>query len=108
MPCSPKSTEKDLRCQIKFKNDHMKQSTTRRDFVKKLAIGSSIALSPNLLFGKSNIADEIPLTDYHVHLHSNFTIEEAVANFKSLDMQFGIVEHPGRQANIVDDNSLLG
>ena len=80
----------------------------RRDFVKRLAIGSSIALSPSLLFSMRNKEDEIPLTDYHVHLHGNFTIEEAVSNFKSLDMKFGIVEHPGRRANIVDDNSLLG
>jgi len=84
----------------------MESITTRRDFVKKLALGSTIALSPNLLFSKNIMVDEIPLTDYHVHLHSNFTIEEAVSNFKSLDMKFGIVEHPGRQANIVDDKSL--
>ena len=85
----------------------MNTITTRRSFIKKSVIASSIALSPNLLFGRRNEVDEIPLTDYHVHLHGNFTIEEAVANFKSLDIKFGIVEHPGNQANIVDDKSLL-
>ena len=74
----------------------MNMITTRRSFIKKSVIASSIALSPNLLFSKSNMVDEIRLADYHVHLHSSFTIEEAVSNFKSLDMKFGIVEHPGR------------
>ena len=81
--------------------------TTRRDFIKKSAIASSIALAPNLLFSMSNKKDEIPLIDYHVHPNRNLTIEDAAANFKSNNMQFGIAEHPGRRTNIFDDASLL-
>ena len=84
----------------------MKNTTTRRDFIKKSAIGSSIVLSPNLIFNRGNKEDEIPLIDYHVHPNRNLTIEDAVANFKSLNMKFGIVEHPGRRTNIFDDASL--
>ena len=82
-------------------------NTTRRDFIKKSAIASSIALSPNLLFGMSNKEDEIQLIDYHVHLSRSLSIEEAFANFKSKNMKFGIVEHPGRIANIIDDKTLI-
>lgn len=81
--------------------------TTRRDFIKKSVVAGSIALSPNLLFSMSNKEDEIPLIDYHVHPSRNLTIEDAVANFKSKKMKFGIVEHPGRRTNIFDDQSLL-
>lgn len=81
--------------------------TTRRDFIKKSAIGSSIALAPNLLFGMSSKEEKIQLIDYHVHPGRGFTIEKAVAQFKSLNMKFGVVEHPGNRANIVDDVSLL-
>lgn len=81
--------------------------TTRREFMKKSAIGSSIALAPNLLFGMGKKEDRIQLIDYHVHTGRGFTIEKAVAQFKSLNMNFGIVEHPGNRANIDDDASLL-
>jgi histidinol phosphatase-like PHP family hydrolase len=82
-------------------------NTTRRDFIKKSAIASSIVLSPNLLFGMSNKEDGVQLIDYHVHASKYLTIEDAVANFESKNMKFGIVEHPGRRANIVDDKTLL-
>ena len=81
--------------------------TTRRDFIKKSAIGSAVVLAPNLLFSMRNGEEEIRLIDYHVHPSRDLTIEEAVAHFKSKNMQFGIVEHPGMRSNIVDDKSLL-
>jgi len=46
----------------------------RRYFIKKSAIASSIALAPNLIFSMSNIEDEIPLIDYHVHLNRNLSL----------------------------------
>lgn len=85
----------------------MKTIETRRDFIKKSTIGGLMALSPNLLFSMRNKEDEIQLTDYHVHLNRDMTIEQAVTNFKSKNMKFGIVEHPGTATNIVDDKSLL-
>jgi histidinol phosphatase-like PHP family hydrolase len=50
---------------------------------------------------------DFPLVDYHVHPNRNLTIENAVANFKSINMKCGIAEHPGRRTNIIDDKSLL-
>ena len=84
----------------------MRNTTTRRDFIKKSALVSSIALSPNLLFGMSKKDDGIPLIDYHVHPNGILSIEDAAENFKSKNMKFGIVEHPGRRTNIFDDSSL--
>lgn len=50
---------------------------------------------------------DFPLIDYHVHLTENFTIETAVKLSKESNVKFGIVEHPGPQFGITDDDGLL-
>jgi len=80
--------------------------TTRRNFIKKSALASSIAIAPEILLGMNNEEDGIPLIDYHVHASRYLTMEDAVASFKSKNMKFGIVDHPGKSTNIVDDKAL--
>ena len=82
------------------------KKTTRRDFFLKSAIGSSFAFFPNLLFSMKHEDVDFPLIDYHVHLTFNFTIEKAVELAKSRNIKFGIVEHPGPQYLIKDDDDL--
>lgn len=48
-----------------------------------------------------------PLIDYHVHLTEQFTIEMAVRLAEERQMKFGIVEHPGQQGAIKNDDDLL-
>ena len=84
----------------------MKNITTRRDFIKKSTIGSSIALFPDLLFSMSDKEEGFRLIDYHVHLSGNFTIEQAVELSKSRKIKFGIVEHPGPRNAIKNDDDL--
>ena len=84
----------------------MKNTTTRRDFIKKSAIGASIAFLPGLSFGKTIQDVGFPLIDYHVHLSFNFTIEKAVKLSEKRNVKFGIVEHPGPQYLIKNDDDL--
>jgi len=48
----------------------------------------------------------MPLTDYHVHLSSDLSLEKAVALATERKMKFGIVEHPGPNAAIKTDSDL--
>ena len=84
----------------------MTTKTTRRDFIKKSAIGSSIALFPNVIFGMEETEVGFPLIDYHVHLARTFTIENALELSKKINVKFGIVEHPGERAAIRTDEDL--
>lgn len=84
----------------------MKNKTTRRDFIKKSAMGSSIALFPELLFGMEGKENEFQAIDYHVHLTRTFTIEKAVELSEKINVKFGIVEHPGERAAIRSDDDL--
>lgn len=84
----------------------MKIITTRRDFIKKSAIGSSFAVFSGMSFSNNIEGVEFPLIDYHVHLSFNFTIQKAVELSKSRNVKFGIVEHPGAQYAIKNDDDL--
>lgn len=84
----------------------MKAITTRRDFIKISAFGSSIALFPNFLFSMGDKEDDFPLIDYHVHLSGSFTIDKAVELSQNRGVKFGIVEHPGPHFLIKNDDDL--
>lgn len=84
----------------------MNSIRTRRDFIKKSALGTSLALFPNISFSKEEKEDEFQLIDYHVHLSGFFTIEKAVELSKSRNVKFGIVEHPGPHFKIKNDDDL--
>ncbi len=43
------------------------------------------------------------ISDYHVHLSDDLTIEQAVALAEQRQMKFGIVEHPGAGSSIKTD-----
>lgn len=47
-----------------------------------------------------------PLIDYHVHLTDDFTIDEAVELSARRQVKFGIVEHPGPQYHLQNDDDL--
>lgn len=87
-------------------NLKMKAKTTRRDFIKKSAIGSAIALFPDAVIAMEERYEELQLIDYHVHLTRTFTIEKAVELSKKINIKFGIVEHPGEQSAIQSDEDL--
>lgn len=84
----------------------MAGKTNRRDFLKKTAIGSSVALFPNVLLGTEEKENSFPLIDYHVHLARNFSIEQAAELSKKIKVKFGIVEHPGERTAIRNDEDL--
>ena len=80
--------------------------TTRRDFIKKTAIGGSALFFPGMLFGKEAGENGFNIIDYHVHLTETFTIEKAVELSKRINVKFGIVEHPGKYTDLDDDRGL--
>jgi len=79
---------------------------SRREFIRKTTIGSTVVLMPNFLFSRDSKQSEFPLVDYHVHLTKDFTIEKAVELSQKRRIKFGIVEHPGNQSAIKTDNDL--
>jgi histidinol phosphatase-like PHP family hydrolase len=80
----------------------------RRDFLKTLSLGTTIALFPELVLSKDIQDNDIQLFDYHVHLSKELTISDAVSNFRGKNMKFGILEHPGpRYSKMVNDDLLL-
>ena len=77
----------------------------RRTFIKNAGLASGmIAVSPlsgdNFSFGEEGF----PLTDLHVHLTQDHSINDVMAIAKITKVQFGIVDHPGY--NISSDASL--
>jgi histidinol phosphatase-like PHP family hydrolase len=46
------------------------------------------------------------ITDYHVHLSQNLTIDRAVELARARAMTFGIVEHPGASFDLATDEDL--
>ena len=84
----------------------MKTQTTRRNFIKKAAIGTTAAFFPHVLIGMNKNKTDIPMIDYHVHLTGDFTIEDAVTLSRQRNIKFGIVEHPGHEAPIQNDVQL--
>lgn len=84
----------------------MTHKTSRRNFLKKSTIGSSVLLFPEVLFGLDSGENDFKMIDYHVHLTDTFTIEKAVELSKNINVKFGIVEHPWKASSIVDDKGL--
>jgi hypothetical protein len=79
---------------------------SRREFIRKTTIGSTVALMPNFVFSRDNKQSEFPLVDYHVHLTEDFTIDKAVELSQKRRIKFGIVEHPGNHSPIKTDSDL--
>ncbi|HPF52275.1 MAG TPA: hypothetical protein PK335_11905 [Draconibacterium sp.] len=78
----------------------------RRQFIRNTGIaGGMIMTSP--LLAKSFTSDQYDfgLVDMHVHTTPQFSIEKIIEIGKQKNIQFGIVEHPGR--DIADDASLM-
>ncbi|HYW94985.1 MAG TPA: hypothetical protein VE870_05315 [Bacteroidales bacterium] len=78
----------------------------RRTFLKNsgMAMGAMTA-SPLFNSLSVNDDDKIRMTDLHVHLTNNFTIEHAMDLARKRNVTFGIVEHPVSWA-IKDDQIL--
>ena len=84
----------------------MENVLNRRDFMMKSTIASTVAFFPKSLLGMRHESVGFQLIDYHVHLSLNFSIEQAVELAKSRNVKFGIVEHPGFQNAIKNDDDL--
>ncbi len=91
---------------------HLADLFTRRDFLKRAAIGatalSSISdyASANSEKSSEQFKVDFPIVDYHVHLSGGFNIERAVELSKKRGIKFGIVEHHGPGYKIVNDEAL--
>ena len=77
----------------------------RRTFIKK----SSVVLGTMAVSSFSGNIDakqenDFPLTDLHVHLTRQFTIEHVMDIANKRGVRFGIVEHPGTWAIKNDDD----
>jgi hypothetical protein len=58
----------------------------------------SLALSANIL-----MAQEFPLTDYHVHLKADFTLAKALVKSKQSGIRYGIAVNGGKGFPVQDD-----
>lgn len=77
----------------------------RRTFIKNSGIAlGGLALSPALSYAISAYDYNFPLTDLHVHLTKEFTMEQVMSIAKRRNVQFGIVEHPAPWAIKNDDD----
>lgn len=77
----------------------------RRTFIQNsgLALGS-LTVAPVLNFNTGADDSKFPLTDLHVHLTNQFTIDHVMDIAKRTGVQFGIVEHPAPWAIKNDDD----
>jgi len=57
-------------------------------------------------FGASTAKPSFPVTDYHVHLSPELTIDKALALGKERGVQLGVLEHPGPNFAIRTDADL--
>jgi len=77
----------------------------RRNFIMASAISAAGALSiPNIVFGKEE--NDIQMMDLHCHMTNWFTIDEIMEISKERNVKFGIVEHPGKNYAIKNDEHL--
>jgi len=85
-------------------------SLTRRDLLKKAAIGAAVlgTMSDSILANSDSEEKppefDFPIVDYHVHLYQN--PQRAVDLSKSRDVKFGIVEHTEPGYHVEDDEAL--
>ena len=84
----------------------MKQHDTRRHFLKTSLLAGSAAFLPFSTWAADQTDVGFDLIDYHVHLSPNFSIEDAIALSNKRKVKFGIVEHPGPQYAIKNDDDL--
>jgi hypothetical protein len=67
----------------------------RRTFIKNAGLaGGFMAVSPLLGNVNTMVENDFPLTDLHVHLTRNFTIDYVMDIAKKTKVQFGILDHP--------------
>ena len=78
----------------------------RKTFIKNTALTSGALLTaPSLSYSKPEEKYHFPLTDLHVHLTKEFTIEKVLEIAEKSHVKFGIVDHPVSWA-IKDDKDL--
>jgi len=69
----------------------------RRTFIKALGIAGGIMVTPNILEKSLAFArdrEDFMLTDLHVHLTDQFTIDHVMEIAEKRNVKFGIVAHP--------------
>ena len=77
----------------------------RRLFIKNTAMASGMMVMSPLIGNKNAFGDDdFPLMDLHVHLTSNFTIDNVMDIARKTKVQFGIMVNPGM--SVRDDASL--
>lgn len=70
---------------------------TRRDFVHRSLVAAAAVLpASRSLLAAAEPAHPFPLVDYHVHLSDRLSLDQAVELARARGLQFGIVDHPGR------------
>ena len=85
-------------------------SLTRRDLLKKAAIGATIfGTVPDYILANSDSPAkqpefDFPIVDYHVHLYQN--PQKAADLSKDRGVKFGIVEHTEPGYHVEDDTAL--
>jgi hypothetical protein len=81
--------------------------TGRRQFVKTAALSTGALITAPLFSCKSNSGDiEYEYMDLHVHEARGFGIEEILKISEERRVKFGIVNHPGRNYGIENDEDL--
>jgi histidinol phosphatase-like PHP family hydrolase len=78
----------------------MTHSYSRRTFLETSLMAGAVLGAPNLAVPKPSTTSAPPkpnfaVADYHVHLSSTLTIDQAVTLGKERVVQIGILEHPG-------------
>jgi len=77
----------------------------RRTFIRNAGLaGGMMAVSPLMANFQVDGNESFPLMDLHVHLTTNFTIDNLMEISKATKVQFGVVENPG--AKVRDDATL--
>jgi len=77
----------------------------RRHFIASAGVAAgAAALAPGLFATETVAETAIALTDLHVHLTEQFTIEMAMKLSAERGVKFGIVEHPAQWAIQNDDD----
>ncbi len=86
----------------------MDKTISRRKFLKRGGcIAMTLAALPVMASEKESSSDEeIQFADLHVHLSGRLPIEKAVQVAKERGVKFGIVEHPGHNYRIKNDEDL--
>jgi histidinol phosphatase-like PHP family hydrolase len=83
------------------------QIYSRRTFLHTSVIAAAALAAEKHLVGTTQPArPSFPVADYHVHLSSDLSIEQAVNLGKERRVQIGIVDHPGPSYKIQTDADL--